>query len=178
MSERGFHAGLLVAFVLAAASVAPLLVFVRAPYGRYARPGWGRMLPDRLGWALMELPAVAVFAACFAVGQRFSIAAIAFFALFGFSAHVAADSRLRRLRPSGYVIPQGGLFRWVSCPNYLGEIVEWSGWALATWSLPGLAFALWTAANLAPRALAHQRWYRERFADYPPERRVLVPGIW
>ncbi len=73
--------------------------------------------------------------------------------------------------------PHGGAFRWVSCPNYLGEIVEWIGWALATWSLAGTAFALYTMANLAPRAVAHHRWYRERFADYPPQRRALVPFV-
>jgi hypothetical protein len=65
----------------------------------------------------------------------------------------------------------------VSAPNYLGEIVEWSGWALATWSLAGLAFALYTTANLAPRALANHRWYRQQFPGYPPERRALLPHL-
>jgi 3-oxo-5-alpha-steroid 4-dehydrogenase 1 len=92
-----------------------------------------------------------------------------------------ADQVLRGLRQpgeSGYVIPRGGLYRWISCPNYLGEIVEWAGWAVMTWSLPGLAFAVWTTANLAPRARTHHRWYREQFADYPSERRALIPGLW
>jgi protein-S-isoprenylcysteine O-methyltransferase Ste14 len=66
----------------------------------------------------------------------------------------------------------------VAAPNYLGEIIQWGGWALATWSLPGLAFFVWVLANLVPRARAHQRWYRQRFADFPPERRALVPGVW
>jgi len=89
-----------------------------------------------------------------------------------------ADGVLRRLRApgeSGYRIPRGGLFELVSCPNYLGEILIWCGWALATWSLAGLAFALWTVANLAPRARSHHAWYRARFADYPPARRALIP---
>lgn len=90
-----------------------------------------------------------------------------------------ADATLRALAGAGdYAIPRGGLYRWVSCPNYLGEIVLWCGWALATWSLPGLAFAHWTVANLAPRARAHHRFYRERFPDYPAERRALVPFVW
>lgn len=108
------------------------------------------------------------------------IAGLALF-LAGYIINRQADRTLRRLRQpgeSGYVIPQGGLYRWISCPNYLGEIVEWMGWALATWSLAGLAFAVWTAANLAPRARAHHRWYREHFADYPPERKALLPGLW
>jgi hypothetical protein len=41
-----------------------------------------------------------------------------------------------------------------------------------------VSFALFTAANLAPRALANHRWYHEKFADYPPERRRLIPFIW
>jgi protein-S-isoprenylcysteine O-methyltransferase Ste14 len=92
-----------------------------------------------------------------------------------------SDQALRSLRApgeSGYKIPQGGLFRWVSCPNYLGEIIEWAGWALATWSLPGLSFAVWTFANLAPRARANHIWYRRMFADYPAGRKALIPGVW
>ena len=56
-------------------------------------------------------------------------------------------------------------------------MVEWSGWAVATWSLAGLAFALYTVANLAPRAMANHRWYRETFPDYPSDRRALVPYV-
>ena len=55
----------------------------------------------------------------------------------GLALNLNADRTLRRLRApgeSGYRIPYGGAYRWVSCPNYLGEIVEWFGWALATWS--------------------------------------------
>jgi protein-S-isoprenylcysteine O-methyltransferase Ste14 len=75
------------------------------------------------------------------------------------------------------VIPRGGLFRWVSAPNYLGEMMEWVGFAIATWSLAGAAFAVWTIANLLPRAVSNHRWYRSKFADYPPERRALIPWI-
>lgn len=85
---------------------------------------------------------------------------------------------LRRPGEAGYRIPRGGLFRWVSSPNYLGEIIEWSGWALATWSLAGVSFALWTAANLIPRAISHHRWYRAHFLDYPEERRAIFPWLW
>jgi 3-oxo-5-alpha-steroid 4-dehydrogenase 1 len=99
----------------------------------------------------------------------------------GFSINRWADNTLRDLRQpgeTGYKIPHGGLYRYISCPNYFGEIVEWFGWALATWSLPGLAFAVWTFANLAPRAWSHHKWYHENFRDYPPERKALIPGIW
>ena len=61
-----------------------------------------------------------------------------------------ADARLRALRQpgeSGYRIPRGGAYQLVSCPNYLGEIIQWSGFALASFSLPGLAFATGASAQ-------------------------------
>ena len=99
----------------------------------------------------------------------------------GYSTNRWADRALFSLRTSGeigYKIPYGGLFGWVSCPNYLGEIIEWVGWAIATWSLPGLSFAVWTIANLVPRARAHHAWYRASFPDYPKKRKALIPGVW
>jgi 3-oxo-5-alpha-steroid 4-dehydrogenase 1 len=98
----------------------------------------------------------------------------------GFATNVWADGALRGLRgpgETGYKIPHGGLYEWVSCPNYLGEIVEWTGWGIAAWSPAGLLFALYTVANLAPRALAHHAWYRRSFPQYPPRRKALVPFV-
>lgn len=85
--------------------------------------------------------------------------------------------RLRRPGDTSYHIPFGGAYRWVSCPNYFGELVEWLGWAILTWSPAGLVFFFWSAANLVPRARTHHRWYREHFADYPRERRALIPFL-
>jgi len=110
---------------------------------------------------------------------RFIIGAVLFIA--GFIINRRADQILRNLRApdkSGYKIPRSGLYRWISCPNYLGEIITWVGWALATWSIAGLAFAVWTAANLVPRARSHHAWYQEYFPDYPQERKSLVPRLW
>jgi 3-oxo-5-alpha-steroid 4-dehydrogenase 1 len=98
----------------------------------------------------------------------------------GMAINHQSDNILRRLRKpgeTGYKIPRGGAYRWVSCPNYLGEILEWTGWAIATWSTAGLAFAVYTLANVGPRALSHHRWYREKFEDYPPERKALIPFV-
>ena len=98
----------------------------------------------------------------------------------GFLLHYTSDSKLISLRrngENGYKIPEGGIFNFVSSPNYLGEILEWTGWAIATWSLAGLSFALWTFANLAPRALANHKWYKENFPTYPENRKALIPYI-
>jgi 3-oxo-5-alpha-steroid 4-dehydrogenase 1 len=99
----------------------------------------------------------------------------------GFVINRQSDFILSKLRKKGetvYKIPEGGLYGLVACPNYLGEILIWTGWAIATWSLAGLSFALWTAANLIPRAKAHRHWYQEHFSDYPSNRKTLIPGIW
>jgi protein-S-isoprenylcysteine O-methyltransferase Ste14 len=109
---------------------------------------------------------------------RFVAGTVLFFV--GLAINLYSDTlliRLRRPGESAYRIPRGGLFRFVSCPNYLGEILEWLAWALATWSLPGLAFATWTVANLGPRAYTHHLWYRREFPDYPAERRALIPFL-
>jgi steroid 5-alpha reductase family enzyme len=109
----------------------------------------------------------------------FVAGAVLFFA--GLGVNRIADRELFRLRAASgerrYAIPRGKLFALVSCPNYLGEIVQWSGWALLTLSWPGLAFAFYTLANLGPRAISHHAWYRSQFPDYPPARKALIPFV-
>ncbi len=85
---------------------------------------------------------------------------------------------LRKQDETGYKIPYGGLFKYVSCPNLLGETIEWGGFAILTWSLPGLAFFVWTFANLIPRAIAHHRWYKQHFSDYPEGRKAVIPFLY
>ena len=91
-----------------------------------------------------------------------------------------ADDMLFNLRQGGetdYKIPRGFLFEKISCPNHFGEIIEWTGYALMSFNIAALAFAVWTAANLIPRALAHHRWYLAYFSDYPKKRKAVIPGI-
>ncbi len=109
---------------------------------------------------------------------RFAIGLVFFAA--GFVIHVQSDAALRALRApgeTGYKIPHGRLFALIVSPNYFGEILEWFGWALASWSWAGLAFAFFTAANLVPRAHAHRKWYIARFADFPRSRKRVIPFI-
>ena len=109
---------------------------------------------------------------------RFIFGGVIFF--FGMILNIKSDDILFSLRDdgsTGYKIPRGGLFEKVSSPNYLGEIIEWIGFAIATWSLAGFTFAFWTFCNLAPRAFAHHRWYKEEFSDYPEDRKALIPFV-
>jgi len=84
---------------------------------------------------------------------------------------------LRRDKGPGYHLPSKFMHKYISSPNYFGEIIEWLGWAILTWSISGAVFALWTIANLFPRALAHHKWYKEKFDDYPSNRKAIIPGI-
>ena len=98
----------------------------------------------------------------------------------GFLINKTADDKLRLLRKGNreeYVLPGGWLFEYISCPHYFGEIIEWGGWAVITWSLPGLAFFIFTFANLFPRAIASHRWYKANFPDYPAGRKAVIPFV-
>jgi len=100
--------------------------------------------------------------------------------IFGFIINKMADAKLRNMRLMSreeYIIPDGWLFRYISSPHYFGEIIEWAGWAIMTWSLPGLAFFVFTTANLFPRAISSHKWYKSYFADYPKNRKALIPFI-
>ena len=100
------------------------------------------------------------------------------FFIIGVSINVNADNILIKIRNQnkGYQIPKGKLYNLISCPNYLGEMIEWIGFALMCWSLPSLLFAIWTIANLFPRAIAQHKWYKNKF-DYPPNRKAIIPYI-
>jgi len=100
--------------------------------------------------------------------------------LTGFYINKKADLLFRKMRmtsPREYVIPRGWLFNYISSPHYFGEIVQWSGWAIMTFSLPGMAFAVFTFGNLFPRAIASHKWYRSNFPDYPVNRKAVIPFI-
>lgn len=110
--------------------------------------------------------------------ERFILGLILFFT--GLLINWKADDILIHLRKpdeTDYKIPRGWLFEFVSCPNMLGELIEWGGFAMLCWNLPALAFFIWSAANLIPRALAHHKWYKTRFVEYPNNRKAIIPFI-
>ena len=242
------------AWIAIAIFIFPVVIRIVAPYGRHTTKKWGAMIDNRVGWVLMELPALTVFAGFYlfgtgerplltwifftfwiihyvnrtlifpfrlhTTGKKMPLAIIAMaigfnfvngfingyylgtiattaeyplsylfdprfiagalFFIFGMFINLQSDNILIHLRKpgeTGYTIPKAGLFRFISCPNHFGEILEWSGFALMTWSSPGLAFAIWTLVNLLPRALHHHKWYKGLFPDYPVNRKALFPFI-
>ncbi len=230
----------------------PILLKVTQPYGRHSKNNFGPMINNRLGWFLMEFPALAIFgyylvfkadllnvlilvpALLWGVHYihrvlifplqlrtaRKKIPALIVFLAFifniingflngywyvqfapefksgvvidlrlisgviifisGFVINKYHDSILIKLRPlkgDGYKIPYGGLFRYVSCPNFFGEIISWAGFALAAFNLPALTFLIWTLINLTTRALDHHRWYIKEFPEYDKDRKALIPFL-
>lgn len=229
----------------------PVLFFVKQPYGKHFRIGWGPSISNRIGWIIMEMPSLIIFTCFFMVSGNFKAPVTILFALWfihyfnrtlvfpfriqtkgkkmpliialfaiifnvinasfngialgkiphfnafttpdfirfglgfllfatGMFINLSADNILIGLRKSstkGYQIPQKGLFKWVSCPNYLGEIIEWIGFATMAWNLAALSFAIWTIVNLLPRAIDHHKWYRRYFVGYPEERMAIIPFI-
>ncbi len=101
----------------------------------------------------------------------------------GITINMHSDRVIRHLRQPGdtrHYFPTKGMYRYVTSANYFGEFVEWCGFAVLTWSWAGVVFAVWTFANLCPRAARiHKRYLREfpdEMAKYRPKR--IIPFIY
>lgn len=119
------------------------------------------------GWIFYISPADR-YPASWLGSWQFIAGTIIFFT--GMAINIHSDSVIRNLRAPGdtrHYIPRRGMFRYVSSANYFGEFIEWTGFAILTWSWAGAVFALWTFANLAPRAeKIHARYTSEFGAEF------------
>lgn len=100
----------------------------------------------------------------------------------GMFINIQSDSIIRHLRKPGdtsHHLPKGGMFRYVSSANYFGELVEWTGFAILTWSAAGAVFAIWTFANLGPRAFRIRSRYAAEFPDEFDSKHIksIIPFI-
>jgi len=103
--------------------------------------------------------------------------------LIGMYINIQSDDIIRNLRKNGdtkHYLPKEGMFRYVTSANYFGELVEWIGFAILTWSWSGAVFALWTFANLAPRASRIYEKYKQEFGNQLNTKKTkrLIPFIW
>ena len=92
-----------------------------------------------------------------------------------------SDNVIRHLRQPGdtrHYLPQKGLYRYVTSANYFGELVEWTGFAILTWSAAGAVFAWWTFANLVPRANAIYHRYQQEFGTQMGNRKRIFPFLY
>ena len=112
---------------------------------------------------------------------QFIIGTLIFF--IGMIINIHSDYIIRHLRKPGdtkHYLPKKGMFKYVTSANYFGEFVEWCGFAILTWSLAGAVFALWTFANLAPRAAKIYDNYKKEFGDELDTKKVkrILPFIY
>lgn len=93
---------------------------------------------------------------------------------------LGTSSTTSSFKQSKYRIPYGGLFKYVSAANLSAEILEWTGFAVAAWSLPSFAFAVYTFANIGPRGWHHHNWYLQHFGENYAKlnRKAVIPFVW
>ena len=111
-----------------------------------------------------------------------TIIGLALFAL-GMTINISSDAHLRSLRRQKgkrgeYVLPEWGLFKYILSPNYAGEMIEWTGFAILLGRDSGWAFVIWTVCNLAPRARTNLAWYKEKFGAKVGNRTGIIPGVY
>ena len=102
--------------------------------------------------------------------------------LIGMAINLHSDHVIRHLRKPGdtqHYLPQKGMYCYVTSANYLGEIMEWTGFAIAAGTLAAWVFPIWTAANLVPRAHAIYNRYKEEFGEEAlGKRKRIIPFVY
>ncbi|KAG8824259.1 hypothetical protein FRC19_002142 [Serendipita sp. 401] len=114
-----------------------------------------------------------------------------FMFLVGFVSNIFHDEILYDLRRSHpptadgephYAIPYGGLYKYISYPNYLCEWVEFVGFAIAAsphWDYtPPWMFVVAEIMVMAPRAYKGHQWYHQKFPEYPKDRKAVIPFVY
>lgn len=131
------------------------------------------------GW-IFYISAPERYTAAWLASPQFIVGVVVF--AIGMFINIQSDSIIRNLRQPGdkkHYLPKKGMFRYVSSANYFGEFLEWTGFAILTWSVAGAVFALWTFANLAPRAVRiHDRYAKEFPDEFDPDKtKRIIPFI-
>ena len=132
------------------------------------------------GWLFYVSPAE-MYPVSWMGSWQFITGSVLFF--LGMYINIDSDRIIRNLRKPGdkaHYLPKGGMFKYVSSANYFGELVEWIGFAILTWSWAGAVFALWTFANLAPRAARIYKRYEAEFGEEftKEKRKRILPFIY
>lgn len=95
---------------------------------------------------------------------------------------ILSELRRRNDKPrgkAGYYLPHGGLFEFVSCPNYFSELVIYSGlYMLTNLNANWLAILIWVYSNQVVASLLNHKWYKQAFGSrYPARRKAIIPYI-
>lgn len=131
-------------------------------------------------WLYCEAPA-GMYGSDWLMSPQFIIGLLVFIA--GMAINLHSDHVIRNLRKPGdtkHYIPKKGLYKYVTSANYFGELTEWTGYAILTWSPAGVLFAVWTFANLGPRAKSLTEKYEKEFGEEYTRlnKKHIIPFIW
>ncbi len=112
---------------------------------------------------------------------RFIIGTLIFIA--GWIINMHSDHVIRNLRKPGdtnHYLPKKGLYKYVTSANYFGEITEWLGFAILTWSFAGLLFWWFSCCNLVPRANSIYLKYEQEFPNEFDRKKLkrIIPFIY
>ena len=72
------------------------------------------------------------------------------------------------------------MFKYVSCPHYLSEIIVYTSLAAILGfreHLPWLCLTGYVCSTQLYLAHSTHAWYKKEFANYPKERRSILPFI-
>ena len=132
------------------------------------------------GWLYEQAPS-GMYTSAWFTSPQFIIGAIIFFT--GMAINMHSDHVIRNLRKPGdtkHYIPRKGFYKYVTSANYFGEFTEWVGYAILTWSPAGVLFAIWTFANLGPRAKSLTEKYEQEFGEEYTKlnKKHIIPFIW
>ena len=191
----------LIVMAVLAAGVYVALHFFEAGYGYLFNPKYGPPVPNKVGWVVMESPVfIAMCVLWLMSGRTWEAGPLALFVLFQahylqrafiFPLLLRGESKMplgivvmgmafNTLNDTRHYLPRGGMFRYGSSANYFGELLEWTGFAVASWSWAGAVFAWWTFANLAPRAASLYKRYAQEFGKEftALKRKKIIPFIY
>jgi len=89
-------------------------------------------------------------------------------------------AELKIKNPNKHSVPEGSLFKFVSCPHYMCEIIMYTCLMgiLGTNHSTGILVWAWVTINQIIAATMSHQWYLTKFEDYPRERKAILPFIW
>ena len=132
-------------------------------------------------WLFHIAPVYSPYRAEWVTDPRFIVGTVIF--LTGFIINMHSDHVIRNLRQPGdtnHYLPKKGMYRFVTSANYFGEITEWLGFAILTWSWAGALFFWFSCCNLIPRANSIYLKYEKEFPDEFDRKKLkrIIPFIY
>ncbi|XP_036364075.1 polyprenol reductase isoform X2 [Octopus sinensis] len=84
-----------------------------------------------------------------------------------------------QIKNTDYYIPDGDLFKFISCPHFLMEILIHVSFSMMSYfsNIPLLSLLLFVITNQLISGFLNHRWYKNMVPSYPQERRAVIPFL-